>query len=55
MTGFSYRGAYLYQTRFGAFFLYWFDGSREEKGLHHWSPEQAREWLEKYHPTSGSH
>ena len=48
-TGFSYRGAYLYQTRFGAFFLYWFD-DQEGEGITPWSPEQAREWLEKYYP-----
>lgn len=40
--------AYLYQTRFGAFFLYWYD-DQEGEGISPWSPEQAREWLEKYH------
>jgi hypothetical protein len=44
--GFSYRGSYLYQTRFGAFFLYWFDDG-EGEGISPWSPEQAREWLVK--------
>jgi predicted HicB family RNase H-like nuclease len=43
-----YSGAYLYQTRFGAFFLYSFDDP-EGEGITPWSPEQAREWLEKNH------
>lgn len=45
---FSSRAAYLYQTRFGAFFLYWFD-DQEGEGITPWSPEQARDWLEKSH------
>ena len=44
--GDSYSGSYLYQTRFGAFFLYWYD-DQEGEGIAPWTPEQAREWLER--------
>lgn len=43
-------GRYLYQTRFGAFFLYSFlDGAAEDdfEKILPLTPEQAREWLEK--------
>ncbi|MGA2492670.1 MAG: toxin-antitoxin system HicB family antitoxin [Roseiarcus sp.] len=44
-------GAYLYQTRFGAFFLYsYLDGTGEDdcEQITPFTPEQAREWLEKH-------
>lgn len=43
-------GAYLYQTRFGAFFLYsYVDGTGENdyQQIAPLTPEQTREWLEK--------
>ena len=43
-------GSYLYQTRFGAFFLCtYFAGSGEDdfEKIEPFSPEQTREWLEK--------
>lgn len=43
-------GTYLYQTRFGAFFLYsYFEGDGEDdfERIEPFTPEQAREWLEK--------
>ena len=43
-------GAYLYQTRFGAFFLYsYVDGSGEQdyERIQPFTPDQARDWLEK--------
>jgi hypothetical protein len=46
---FSY-GAILYQTRFGAFFLYRYNGNQDEDAyeiIEPYTPEQAREWLEK--------
>lgn len=44
------QGAYLFQTRFGAFFLYsYLDGADEDDydKIEPFTPEQAREWLEK--------
>ena len=41
-------GRYLYQTRFGAFFLYVWGGPEEGETIVPYTPEQAREWLEKY-------
>ena len=44
------RGHYLYQTRFGAFFLYsYLDGANEDdyENIEPFTPEQARQWLEK--------
>lgn len=43
-------GEYLYQTRFGAFFLYSYREGTNEDDYEHiapFTPEQAREWLEK--------
>lgn len=43
-------GRYLYQTRFGAFFLYSYLDSGDEddyEKIEPFTPEQAREWLEK--------
>jgi hypothetical protein len=40
-------GAYLYQTRFGAFFLYASGGPKEGEDIIPYTPEQARVWLEK--------
>ena len=45
------QGQHLYQSRFGAFFLYKYqdDGPEgPEESLEPLTPEQAREWLEKY-------
>ena len=45
-------GAYLYQSRFGAFFLYsYLDGTGEDdyEKIQPFTPEQAREWLEKHY------
>lgn len=44
------RGRYLYQTRFGAFFLYsYLEGTGEDdyEKIEPFTPEQARAWLEK--------
>jgi predicted HicB family RNase H-like nuclease len=44
-------GQHLYQSRFGAFFLYSYqdDGPEgPEQSLKPYTPEQARQWLEKY-------
>ncbi len=43
-------GAYLYQTRFGAFFLFsYYEGHGEDdyEKIEPFTPDQAREWLEK--------
>jgi hypothetical protein len=40
-------GSYLYQTRFGAFFLYAYGGAEEGEDIFPYTPEQARKWLEK--------
>jgi hypothetical protein len=43
-------GRYLYQTRFGAFFLYSYLEGRDEddhESIQPFTPDQAREWLEK--------
>ena len=43
-------GEYLYQTRFGAFFRYWYlDGAAEDdfERIQPLTPDEAREWLEK--------
>ncbi len=40
---------YLYQTRFGAFFLHVY-GEAEGEDIVPFTPEQAREWLEKNQP-----
>jgi hypothetical protein len=46
--GFFQSGRYLYQTRFGAFFLYvWSDEPEQGEDIIPYTPEQAREWLEK--------
>lgn len=45
-------GRYLYQTRFGAFFLYsYLDGADEEdyERITPMTPEEARTWLEQNH------
>jgi len=45
-------GEYLYQTRFGAFFLFsYYEGHSEDdwEKIEPFTPEQAREWLEKNH------
>jgi len=44
-------GVYLYQTRFGAFFLYMFRSGYDENDyeeIEPYTPEQARDWLEKH-------
>ncbi|OMI05522.1 hypothetical protein BSN85_24840 [Bradyrhizobium brasilense] len=41
-------GHHLYQTRFGAFFLYAWGGPEEREEILPYTPEQARKWLEKY-------
>lgn len=46
-------GAYLYQNRFGAFFLYTFcSGMAEDdyEEIEPYTPEQASKWLEKHRP-----
>jgi hypothetical protein len=40
-------GQYLYQNRFGAFFLYTHGGTEEREDIIPYTPERAREWLEK--------
>ena len=48
-------GEHLYQNRFGAFFMYSYqdDGPHgPEENLEPYTPEQAREWLEKYQRVS---
>src|SRR5450631_2615497 len=40
-------GAHLYQTRFGAFFLYVWDMEGRER-ITPCTPEEARTWLEKH-------
>jgi len=43
-------GEYLYQTRFGAFFLFSFyeaHGEDDYEKIQPFTPDQAREWLEK--------
>jgi hypothetical protein len=43
-------GAYLYQTRFGAFFLFsYYEAHREDdyEKIEPFTPDQARDWLEK--------
>jgi predicted transcriptional regulator len=44
------RGRYLYQTRFGAFFLYSYregGGEDDYENIEPFTPEEARGWLEK--------
>ena len=40
-------GRYLYQTRFGAFFLYVWGGPEGGEDIFPYTPEEARNWLEK--------
>ena len=45
------QGRYLYQTRFGAFFLYtYLEGAGEDdyERIEPFTPDKAREWLEFY-------
>jgi HicB family len=49
----EHGGTFLYQTRFGAFFLYSFvrgTGEHDSDEIQPLSPEQARDWLEKKYP-----
>jgi hypothetical protein len=39
-------GRHLYQTRFGAYFLYAWGGPDESETIVPYTPEQARKWLE---------
>jgi HicB family len=44
-------GVYLYQNRFGSFFLYMFrygTGEDDYEDIEPYTPEQARSWLEKH-------
>jgi predicted HicB family RNase H-like nuclease len=44
-------GVYLYQNRFGSFFLYMFRngmGEEDYEEIEPYTPEQARSWLEKH-------
>jgi hypothetical protein len=46
-------GAFLYQTRFGAFFLFSYLGGTGEddyEKIQPFTPEQARAWLEEHEP-----
>jgi len=38
----------LYQTKHGAFFLYWYDENREIGGIKPFSDDEAQRWLEKH-------
>ena len=38
----------LYQTKHGAFFLYWYDENREAGGIKPFSDDEAQKWLEKH-------
>lgn len=38
----------LYQTKHGAFFLYWYDMDREAGDIKPFSDEDAQRWLEKH-------
>jgi predicted HicB family RNase H-like nuclease len=38
----------LYQTKHGAFFLYWYDEDREAGGIKPMSDDDAQRWLEKH-------
>lgn len=41
----------LFQTKHGAFFLYWYDEGREAGDIKPMSDEEAQKWLETHHAS----